>query len=91
MHVEELKQFLDKDIIEVAKTLGFNTGLIIPTKIVVEFEKFIKFIIKDKNAVCIIANKEKVNKISSIIKGYEKPYYLLIDDNLLDQVVVLYK
>ena len=91
MELEELGQVLDRGIIEAAKTLGFYKGVVVPTKIVVEYEKFIKFIIKDKKEICIIANKEKVNKLSSVMRAFEKPFYLLIDDSLSDQIVVLYK
>jgi len=91
MQLEEMKSLLDESLIETVKALGFNTGLVIPTKIVVDVEKFIRFIIKDKKEICIIANKEKVSELSSVIRSYNIPYYLLIDDNLSDHIVVFHK
>jgi len=82
---------LDESIVETINTLGFDVGVTIPIKIVVDFEKFIKFIIKAKKEICIITNKEKVSQLSSVIKSYNIPYYLLIDDNLSNHIVVLYK
>ena len=91
MEVEEMSSIISEGLAEAIKTLGFNTGVAISTKIVVDFEKFIRFIIKDKKEICIVANKEKIDKLSSVIKSYNKPYYLLIDDNLSDHIVILYK
>jgi len=91
MQLEEMKSLLDESIIETIKTLGFNVGAVIPTKIVVDFEKFIRFIVKDKKEICIITNKEKVSQLSSVIKSYNIPYYLLIDDNLSNHIVVFHK
>ena len=91
MQLEEMRSLLNESLVETIRTLGFNAGVIIPTKIVVDFEKFIRFVIKDKKEICIIANKEKVDKLSSVIKSYNIPYYLLIDDSLSDHIVMLYK
>ncbi|BFH73061.1 hypothetical protein SJAV_10050 [Sulfurisphaera javensis] len=58
----------------------------------VDPEKFINFVSRDKNEICIVGNKDLIEKIKGIAIGKNnvKPY-LIINDQLKDSLVLFYK
>lgn len=91
MEIDELEDVLDSSIITLLKSFGFRKGIRVPVVVINDWDKFLQFILREKREVSIIASKDRIETLAPIVRKVARSYYLLVDDNLKDYVLLFYK